>query len=153
MRVTTLLVVIVLVPFKAAADQQTCMAQAMYFEARNQGILGMRAVGIVINNRVRHPSYPSTVCAVIRQGRLSDGKVQLNECQFTFYCDGKPERPTDKAAWKAAKALAAAAITNNPMIDGLEKATHYHSTSVQPQWAKRFQSCKKIGAHVFYKKE
>ena len=53
----------------AHADEHQCLAEAMYYEARDQGSLGMLAVGIVIQNRVDHPRYPDTICEVVRQGR------------------------------------------------------------------------------------
>ena len=142
--------IILLLPAKAKADAQTCMAQAMYFEARSQGVLGMLAVGVVIRNLVDHPDYPSTVCKVIKQGRLSDGRVYKWQCQFTFYCDGKPEIPTDQEAWTTALSLARIVLDSRLTMQGLENATHYHSTTVQPTWAERFRPCKQIGGHIFY---
>ena len=126
------------------------MAEAMYFEARNQGIFGMLAVGVVIRNRVDHPDYPSTVCGVVRQGRLSDGRLYKWQCQFTFYCDGKPEDPEDQKAWTMAQYLAGLVIESQLMLVGMENATHYHATTVRPQWAQRFVVCKRIGSHIFY---
>ena len=41
------------VPLAAAADEQQCLAEAMYYEARDQGWRGMLAVGVVVQNRVR----------------------------------------------------------------------------------------------------
>ena len=46
----------------------TCMAVAIYFEARNQPIAGQLAVAHVISNRVASRHYPDTVCEVIQQG-------------------------------------------------------------------------------------
>jgi len=142
--------IILLIPATAKADAQTCMAQAMYFEARSQGVLGMLAVGVVIRNRVDHPAYPATVCKVIKQGRLSDGQLRLNQCQFSYFCDGKPEIPTDQEAWTTARSLARIVLDSRLTLQGLENATHYHATTVQPTWARRFRPCKQIGEHIFY---
>ena len=144
--------ILLLLPTKALADEQTCMAQAMYFEARDQGWRGMLAVGTVVQNRVRNPRYPDNVCAVVRQGRLSDGRVRRGQCQFTFYCDGKPERPQDKKAWGVALDLADLIIEQDLVIVGLEDATHYHATSVLPSWSKSHKVTfrRKVGRHVFY---
>ena len=145
-----LILATILLPVNAYANPQTCMAEAMYFEARNQGIFGMLAVGVVIRNRVDHPDYPSTVCGVVRQGRLSDGRLRKWQCQFTFYCDGKPEDPEDQKAWTMAQYLAGLVIESQLMLVGMENATHYHATTVRPQWAQRFVVCKRIGSHIFY---
>ena len=45
-----------------------CLTQAVYHEARNQSDEGQRAVAQVVLNRVRHPSYPNSVCGVVYQG-------------------------------------------------------------------------------------
>ena len=145
-----LILATILLPVNAYANPQTCMAAAMYFEARNQGIFGMLAVGVGIRNRGDHPDYPSTVCGVVRQGRLSDGRLRKWQCQFTFYCDGKPEDPEDQKAWTMAQYLAGLVIESQLMLVGMENATHYHATTVRPQWAQRFVVCKRIGSHIFY---
>ena len=85
-----------LAPSHALADEKSCLAEAMYFEARDQGWRGMLAVGIVIQNRVRDPRYPETVCAVVRQGKYRNGNPVRNKCQLSYYCDVKPERPAEK---------------------------------------------------------
>ena len=149
MRMTVLLILLLL-PTKALADEQTCMAQAMYFEARDQGWRGMLAVGTVIQNRVRNSRYPNNVCAVVLQARLSDGQLRRGQCQFTFYCDGKPERPHDKKSWGVARDLADLILEQDLIIVGLEDATHYHATWVRPRWAHALRRCLRVGGHIFY---
>ena len=131
-------------------ESQRCMAEAMYFEARGEGWRGMLAVGVVIRNRVAPPGYPSPICGVVRQGRLSDGLMRKWQCQFTFFCDGKPEDPEDRAAWSMAQGLSKIVIEGQVMLTGMEGVTHYHTTSVQPPWAKQFAAKRRIGSHIFY---
>ena len=45
-----------------------CLTQAVYYEAAVEPLQGRRAVAQVILNRMRHPSYPNSVCGVIYQG-------------------------------------------------------------------------------------
>ena len=52
---------LLLAPSHALADEKAWLAEAMYYEARDQGWRGMLAVGIVIQNRVRNDRYPNTV--------------------------------------------------------------------------------------------
>ncbi|MCZ3110870.1 cell wall hydrolase, partial [Acinetobacter baumannii] len=59
-----------------------CMAAAVLYEAGDDAV-GQRAVAQVVINRVRHPAFPKTICAVVFQG--SD---RATGCQFTFTCDG-----------------------------------------------------------------
>ena len=62
------------VPIPAqASEDKSCLAEAMYYEARDQGWRGMLAVGVVIQNRVRDDRYPDTVCGVVRQGKYRNG--------------------------------------------------------------------------------
>ena len=46
----------------------TCLAQNIYFEARDQPTIGQRAVAEVVLNRVHDQRWPDTVCEVIREG-------------------------------------------------------------------------------------
>ena len=41
-------------------------------------------------------------------------------------------------------------ISSKVEIEGLEDATHYHATSVQPSWASVLKKKKQIGEHIFY---
>ena len=122
---------------------KTCLAEAMYYEARDQGWRGMLAVGVVIQNRVRDSRYPGDVCSVVTQGKYWRGNPVKHKCQFSYYCDGKPERPAEKEAWRQAVDIAALLTTTDVEIAGLEGATHYHSVEVQPSWAKAFSPRKK----------
>jgi spore germination cell wall hydrolase CwlJ-like protein len=133
-----------------AAVEGRCLAEALYFEARNQGWRGQLAVGVIILNRVDHPKYPNTVCEVIRQGRYWQGNPVKDACQFSFWCDQKHERPQEQAAWDTAKEIAQLLLMRNIEIAGLEGATHYHATSVTPGWSKVLERRQKIGDHVFY---
>ncbi|HBT02398.1 MAG TPA: cell wall hydrolase, partial [Citreicella sp.] len=47
----------------------------------------------VIMNRVDSPRFPSTVCAVVKQGT-----GRKHACQFSYTCDGQPEQIHEPAA-------------------------------------------------------
>ena len=139
------------------SDGRKCLAEAMYYEARDQGWRGMLAVGIVIQNRVRDARYPETACGVVRQGKYRNGNPVKHKCQFSYYCDGKPERPggrlpAEKEAWSKAMDLAALLTSTKVGITGLEGATHYHATWVQPPWTTGLVRRRQIGGHIFYAK-
>jgi len=137
-------------PAKADAVQGKCLAEAMYFEARSEGWRGMMAVGVVIKNRVADPGYPSDICSVVRQGKYWRGNPVKHKCQFSYYCDGRHERPAEKKAWQEASDIAGILMSTNLMVEGLEKATHYHSITVQPPWTVGLKRRRQIGDHVFY---
>ena len=129
---------------------KTCLAEAMYYEARDQGWVGMLAVGVVIQNRVDHSRYPADLCSVVRQGRYRNGNPVKHQCQFSYYCDGKPERPAEKEAWATAQDIATLLTTTEVEVAGLEDATHYHAVWVQPSWSTSLEKRQQIGGHVFY---
>ena len=47
-----------------------CFASNIYWEARNQPLLGKVAVAQVVFNRVDHKRYPDTICNVVNQTKF-----------------------------------------------------------------------------------
>lgn len=125
--------------------QWLCLAEALYFEARGENLVGQVAVAEVILNRVEDDSYPDTVCGVVRQGT---GK--LHACQFSFYCDGKAEEIANKPKFEEMGKIAWVMLHGKPRIL-TGNATHYHATSVSPRWVSKLVRTARIGAHVFYR--
>ena len=74
-------------------NETYCMAQNIYYEARGESLKGKQAVGNVVLNRVDHHKYPDTVCGVVYEARLWNGKVIRDMCQFAWYCDGLKDDP------------------------------------------------------------
>ncbi|HEY1144718.1 MAG TPA: cell wall hydrolase [Allosphingosinicella sp.] len=123
-----------------------CLADAVYYEARSEGEDGQRAVAQVVLNRVRHPAYPASVCAVVYQGPQRAG----GGCQFTFTCDGSLARGRYGPAWREARRIAAEALVGR-VYAPVGTATHYHTFAVSPPWAERLVKAAVIGAHIFYR--
>ena len=76
-----------------------CLALNVYHEAKNQPFIGQVAVAQVIMSRVYDDRYPNTVCEVVKQGYYytwDNNKPIRDKCQFSFWCDGKPETIKDK---------------------------------------------------------
>lgn len=121
-----------------------CLAQAIYYEAGMEPDAGQRAVAQVILNRVRHPSYPGTVCGVIYQG-----SERATGCQFTYTCDGSLRRKAASFHWNRAKKVAAEALAGKSYTT-VGTATHYHASYVYPYWAPSLRFLGTIGAHRFY---
>ena len=127
------------------ARAETCLAQAVYYEAGFEPLDGEQAVAQVVLNRVRHPVYPKTVCGVVYQG--SDLKTG---CQFTFTCDGALGRTPEDKAWTRAVAVAHAAL-NGYVMKTVGEATHYHTQYVAPYWSPSLVKLAQIGQHIFYR--
>jgi hypothetical protein len=131
---------------KKVSDKELwCMASAIYFEARGESYRGQVAVGQVVMNRVAHRLYPDTICAVVFQNQS-----KRNACQFSFACDGIPEKVTDQKSWKQAEQIARDVVSGKEYLPEVGYATHYHATYVRPHWAPRMKKVTKIGMHVFY---
>jgi len=128
------------------ARELRCMTAAIYFEARGEPRRGQIAVAQVVMNRVRANVYPDTICGVIFQGQWN-----RNACQFSFACDGKADRPNNRALWARSKDLAREVMRGEHWLEDIGYATHYHATYVNPHWARHFNRVKKIGQHIFYK--
>ncbi len=129
-------------------DEIKCLALNIYFEARGEPDAGRLAVGHVVMNRVSDGRYPGKVCAVVRQG----GERVRNHCQFSWWCDGRSDRPRDARAWEQSKAIATR-IYWGFSEDTTEGALWYHAVYVRPAWRKILVPGQTIGRHVFYRDE
>jgi N-acetylmuramoyl-L-alanine amidase len=125
-------------------ESRRCLALAMYWEAQSEGAEGMLAIASVVLNRVAHPEFPSSVCAVVRQGG------EQPPCQFSWWCDGKSDRPTEPEAWGLAQRLAKAALAKPPP-DRTRGALFFHNTSIATPWLRKRVRTVQIGRHIFYR--
>lgn len=123
----------------------SCLASAVYYEAGSQDDDGQRAVAQVVLNRVRHPAFPSSVCAVVYEG-----STRPTGCQFTFTCDGSLNRQPDAAGWRRAYTIAEQAL-DGAVYAPVGLATHYHADYVVPYWASTLTKNAVVGAHIFYR--
>jgi spore germination cell wall hydrolase CwlJ-like protein len=146
------------VPRAYASDpnnEMYCMAQNIYFEAGNQPLAGKIAVSQVVLNRVKHPSYPDNICDVVYQAKMKvNWKNKIvpirNQCQFSWFCDGKSDDPVDSQTWLSALHIARDVVQER-YGDITEGSTHYHADSVHPYWADSLYQTVIINNHTFYK--
>ncbi|MDZ3830490.1 MAG: cell wall hydrolase [Sphingopyxis sp.] len=122
-----------------------CLTAAIYYEAASETDDGMRGVAQTVLNRVRHPSFPNSVCGVVFQGSQRAGV-----CQFTFACDGAMARAPSRATWLRASRVASAAL-GGQVFSGVGLATHYHTTAIWPRWGKSLVMTNIVGAHIFHR--
>jgi spore germination cell wall hydrolase CwlJ-like protein len=136
-------------------DELSCLARGIYFEARGEPVRGQFAVGRVILNRVNSPAYPDTVCGVVYQNAHRE-----NACQFSFTCDGIPDRIDDFDSWGRILERAATLLVRRSECSRttastglIAISTNYHATYVSPRWAKELLRTGQIGQHIFYYEE
>ncbi len=133
-------------PFQSNASahgrEAECLAQAVYYEARGESDPGQQAVAQVVLNRVRHPSFPKTICAVVFQ-RAGGG------CQFSFACNGAMHDAVEPTAWRRAIKVAQRAIGGAVMAE-VGDATQFQAAR-SGGWAGGLFRVAQVGAHVFYR--
>ena len=122
-----------------------CLTSAIYYEAGQESADGQRAVAQVVLNRVRHPAFPNSVCAVVYEG-----STRVTGCQFTFTCDGSMNRGPAPALWNRARGIAREML-NGRVYAPVGHATHYHADYVVPYWASSLVKTSVQGVHIFYR--
>ena len=127
-----------------------CMATAIYFESKNEPLVGQLAVGLLVKNRAESGMFPTDVCDVVHEGpRDSKGIPILNRCQFSWYCDGVPEKISDISVWEK-NLYISKLILSDRIFDFTDGALFFHNHSVSPKW--KLKRIGVIGNHIFYKK-
>lgn len=116
-----------------------CLAMNIYHEARGETQQGKMAVAAVTMNRIENKHYPNTACEVVwqrKQFSWTDLKVKYHLIK-------------DVKAWGDALDIAQYFMQGENW-SGVGKATHYHATSVSPNWKDDNQLIAKVGNHLFY---
>ncbi len=121
------------------SPELTCLAQAVYFEARGEALNGQLAVAQVIINRTESGLFPEDYCSVVTQ-----------RGQFSFVHGGHiPSAPAASPAWQRARAIAR--IAHQDLWDsGVGDSLYFHNASVRPGWARRKAQVARIDSHLFY---
>jgi len=109
-------------------------------------------------NRVADKRFPNTVCEVVQQGPTlawTENFPVKNKCQFSWYCDGKSDKPRHEGKWNNSLSVAGLVLAYRDNIQDiafiLDGATHYHADYVYPEWRKSKHKVVQIGNHIFYK--
>ncbi len=128
-----------------------CLADNMYFEARDDGPAGWSAVGHVTLNRwhraVRVRSSV-TVCDIVYAG----ARHGHHHCQFSWVCQRKGGVIHEKAEAAKIRDFSYRLLREN-LSDPTGGATFFHEKRVHPRWARDGTAIRttSIGRHYFYK--
>lgn len=124
----------------ALSPELTCLAQAVYFEARGEPLGGQLAVARVVINRTESNQFPDDYCSVVTQ-----------RSQFSFVRNGRiPQPNTSSTAWQRARAIARIAH-QDLWVSEVDDSLFFHATHVRPSWAGRKASVARIDSHIFYR--
>ena len=124
------------------ARELDCLANNIYFEARNQSNLGQLAVGLVTVTRAEHEKWSKTICGVVYDHK-----------QFTWTWDKKQKIGQHKDSLEYLRALNLASRILYGDFDSMREmfnADHYHTTAVHPGWANKLAKIATIDNHIFY---
>ena len=136
---------------KQTQKELHCLAENIYFEARNEPVNGMIGVAFVTMNRVNSGKYPSTICDVVKQ------KIN-GTCQFSWWCESQPYQMSvskvltkeNNPKYNEIMKIALYFYANHEKIkDPTKGALYYHADYVNPGW-KNVVRTKQIGRHIFY---
>lgn len=151
-------------------SQVNCMALNMYFESKNQPDVDMYAVGHVVLNRMESDLFPirkngkiadaydraptvNTTCDIVYDAKLDiKGNPIKNGCQFSWYCDGKPEIISSRKRWNKAVEISNDLLNDRYYeYDFTGGALWYHADYVMPNWAKTKIKTIQIVNHIYYR--
>ncbi|MEO8529955.1 MAG: cell wall hydrolase [Deltaproteobacteria bacterium] len=132
-------------PEATGGAEWECLTEALYFEARGEDAYGQFAVAEVIMNRVDNARFPNTVCGVVNQG-----SKKLHQCQFSYNCDGQSDAIREPDAYEQVGKVAFLMLEGAPRLL-THGATYYHTTSVRPNWSRKFLRVAEVGPHFFYR--
>ncbi len=133
-----------------------CLAQNIYFEAGNQPFSGKLAVANVTINRTLDTQFPNNICGVVYQSKRWYTSFKTGEqvpvkglCQFSWFCDGKPDEVLDSTTWLESIRVADLALDSG--MDITDGALYYHADYIHPYWADHLERLVTIENHIFYK--
>jgi N-acetylmuramoyl-L-alanine amidase len=71
-------------------------------------------------------------------------------CQFSFWCDRRPDEPEEGESWARARAVAAELLASPPP-DPTHGAILYPRADLRPAWARQHRETARVGRHIFYR--
>jgi N-acetylmuramoyl-L-alanine amidase len=140
-----------------------CLAENIYYEARNEDIKGQFAVASVTLNRAKDARFPNTICGVVQQSARSRISNRL-VCAFSWYCEndkkGKeiPVKNKDGSVNQAVvdqfqvASIVAITVLSGNVDDNTKGATHFHNPfTSNPAWKNQLIKTMRVGNHDFYR--
>ena len=113
-------------------NDMALLARLISAESRGEPYTGQVAVGAVILNRVKHPSFPDTIAGVAYQPGA-----------FTAMTDGQINESVSESAHRAARDALAGSDPSGGAI------YYFNPDKTSNQWIRTRPVIKRIGAHLF----
>ncbi len=134
------------------------LAEGLYYEARDEPFLGKVAITNVIFNRIRDGRFANSV-----RGVLHDGRERGRFCDFSYYCDGRPDNPwkhhySQWGKWVVVKLISwPLLVYGYSRLDITGGALYYKRHDVNSSWFNtmikkgKMVKTRRFGAHQFYR--
>jgi spore germination cell wall hydrolase CwlJ-like protein len=133
-------------PVLEAQSAESCLAMAIYREARSEPVKGQAAVGYVVMNRMTNRRFPNTTCGVVYQ-RAKD-RAGVVHCQFSWVCEtphGKINGAQMAQAHRIARGILDGSVPN-PIGDAL----YFHESCVASHPSRHAPYHLVLGHHIFF---
>jgi len=127
------------------SEDVRCLALNIYFEARSEPLKGKVGVSHAVLNRVKSKLFPNSICEVVKESN-----------QFSWYSDGKSDRPKNKHLWELSNIIAEY-VLNHHDWDITGGSTFYHADYVsknklgKKSFTDKLTKVVKHGKHIFYR--
>ena len=136
-------------PISDDEREQRCLEEVMWYEARGEGLQGMKAVANVVLNRVNSEIYPKSICDVVDQPRQfsyrnhlkPSQRIEINPSPSEY--DLYAEMQSHIRRWRTEDF--------EPILE--HNVLWYANSKVSNYWTKTKTKVKQIGKHVFYTKK
>ena len=127
------------------AGKSTLMRLIMLMDRATRGTVSIDGMNLARVSNRNIPAHRRDI------GVVFQNQTWRNRCQFSFACDGIPERVSEPEPWEQAQSIADQVSGGTLYLAEVADATHYHANYVYPHWAPRMTRVARIGAHIFYK--
>jgi len=128
-----------MVSYDSTWTEHDCLSHNIYFEARSEGELGMKLIAQVTINRTKSdkPYMADTICGVVK-----------TKGSFSWFSDGKSDRPTDRKSWEKAKTIATRAMRGE--FSNLTNSEYFKVCSVDSGFFDKLRFRHKYKRHCFF---
>ena len=125
-----------------------CIREALWFESRDQGLEGMKAVLSVIHNRKQAKGFPSTYCGVIHAKMQFSYRLHL---PAGVGLKIHPQNSLDKEILEDISLLAHKVVTGKfkPVLE--PNVLWYAHVKVKNHWTRKYKRVIVLNQHAFYK--
>lgn len=128
-----------------------CLATTIWYEARSESYKAKQAVAKVVLNRVKHKSYPNSICKVVKQRKQFSWYKNTPENHKRFNGVIDDLNHLDYLAYQEAKIIASRMVlTHFRHLPELNNSLYFLTKGYNTVWSKKLKRKAVIGNLEFY---